>query len=94
MTYAHITIDNDVVLDGIIDPASPTPPGEIVKHLKPGTPDQPGMIAVLLALGAAVKTGRDITAHLTNRDSGYTLAVDVTSINVTLGRPRLAFGPS
>lgn len=77
MSYAHITIDGNTIIDRDgLSPTQPAAPQEITQLLKPGTTPQPGVLAVLSAFGFAIKAGQDITAHLRNRATGYDLTVD------------------
>jgi hypothetical protein len=76
MSYAHITIDGNTVLDGDLGQWRNKPPTEFAQYLAPGAQLQPGVMALLTAFGAAARAGQDITANLRNRPTGYDLTVD------------------
>ena len=77
MSYAHIAIDGRTILDEDLSGSQHAPiPSELAKYLTPQTQQQPGMMALLLALATAVKSGQDFTANLRNRAGGYDLSVD------------------
>lgn len=80
MSYAHITIDGNTILDGDLGQWTHTPPASLAKYLTPNAQQQPGLNALLLAFATAAKTGQDITIDLTNRANGYTLTVDHTQV--------------
>jgi hypothetical protein len=82
MSYAHITIDGNTILDGNLNQWTHKPPTELAKYLTPiaqhqphATTHQPGINALLLAFATAAKTGQDFIADLTNTPDGYTLTV-------------------
>lgn len=76
MPYAHITVDGRTLLNGDLGQWQTKPPAELAQHLKPGTPHQPGIRALLVALGDAVRMNKNTSIQLTNRDTGYDLKVN------------------
>lgn len=76
MAHTRITIDNNVVLNSDLGDWQQQPPDFVQAQLRPGAKPQPWMKALLVTMAEAAATDQPLTANITTRAGGWTLAVD------------------